>query len=270
MRASRLATKASNGIGLLTIQGEPGVRKSGTPDSVEMPAPVKATTTPRRIEQGVEVVDRVVGLVLHAVRPALPDLAYDMGRRRPAIQAVCVQPPIDAAQPHPKAAAMLPRAALNPDLLDTGTPPIPQAQGWARAYDGKAGPLIDLSQAVPGSPPPEALLQRLARGRGLARRDALRRHHRRHGPARGLCRRDLARSMAAAIAPAETIDHLRLQPGLCRDDDGAGAGRRQCAAADALVLQPRDDADHARRRAAARCPAIPPPASCPMSPTPRG
>lgn len=53
-------------------------------------------------------------------------------------------------------------APLNPDLLDTATPPIPQAQGWARAYDGKAGPLIDLSQAVPGAPPPEALLQKLA------------------------------------------------------------------------------------------------------------
>lgn len=53
-------------------------------------------------------------------------------------------------------------AALNPDLLDTGTPPIPQAQGWARAYDGRNGPLIDLSQAVPGTPPPDELLQRLA------------------------------------------------------------------------------------------------------------
>ncbi len=52
--------------------------------------------------------------------------------------------------------------ALNPDLLDTGTPPIPQAQAWARAYDGRSGPLVDLSQAVPGSPPPAALLERLA------------------------------------------------------------------------------------------------------------
>lgn len=50
---------------------------------------------------------------------------------------------------------------LNPDLLDTGTPPIPQAQGWARAYGGGAGPLIDLSQAVPGTPPPSSLLERL-------------------------------------------------------------------------------------------------------------
>jgi aspartate/methionine/tyrosine aminotransferase len=53
-------------------------------------------------------------------------------------------------------------ASLNPDLLDTGTPPIPQAQAWARAYDGRVGPLIDLSQAVPGTPPPDELLQRLA------------------------------------------------------------------------------------------------------------
>jgi len=56
----------------------------------------------------------------------------------------------------------MPQPALNPDLVDTGTPPIPQAQGWARAYDGRSGPLIDLSQAVPGSPPPAALLQRLS------------------------------------------------------------------------------------------------------------
>lgn len=59
------------------------------------------------------------------------------------------------------------RAALNPDLLDTGTPPIPQAQGWARAYDGRSGPLIDLSQAVPGTPPPAALLQRLGEAAAL-------------------------------------------------------------------------------------------------------
>lgn len=52
-------------------------------------------------------------------------------------------------------------ASLNPDLLDTGTPPIPEAQGWARAYDGRSGPLIDLSQAVPGAPPPQALLDKL-------------------------------------------------------------------------------------------------------------
>ena len=88
-----------------------------------------------------------------------------MGRLRRRVQKIdaardFVADAIDAGRPgHQSCAGM---ADLNPDLLDTGTPPIPQAQGWARAYDGAAGPLIDLSQAVPGSAPPEALLQRLA------------------------------------------------------------------------------------------------------------
>src|SRR5215212_8341959 len=43
-RNSALARKASNGIGLLRIHGLFGERKSGTPLSVEMPAPVKPAT----------------------------------------------------------------------------------------------------------------------------------------------------------------------------------------------------------------------------------
>jgi aspartate/methionine/tyrosine aminotransferase len=58
--------------------------------------------------------------------------------------------------------------AINPNLLDTATPPIPEAQGWAKAYSGVAGPLIDLSQAVPGYPPHDELLARLARNAGAA------------------------------------------------------------------------------------------------------
>lgn len=53
--------------------------------------------------------------------------------------------------------------ALNPDVLDTGSPPIPEAKAWANAYDGRLGPLIDLSQAAPGAPPPAALLAEHAR-----------------------------------------------------------------------------------------------------------
>lgn len=53
-------------------------------------------------------------------------------------------------------------AALNPLLVATDTPPIPMAQGWARDYDGGKGPLLNLAQAVPGDPPPQALLDRLA------------------------------------------------------------------------------------------------------------
>jgi aspartate/methionine/tyrosine aminotransferase len=47
---------------------------------------------------------------------------------------------------------------LNPDVVDTASPPIPEAKAWAQAYDGRCGPLIDLSQAVPGLPPPPELL----------------------------------------------------------------------------------------------------------------
>jgi len=57
---------------------------------------------------------------------------------------------------------------LNPHLRDTATPPIPLAQGWAKSYEGEAGPLIDLSQAVPGYPAHPELLRRLAFSAGQA------------------------------------------------------------------------------------------------------
>lgn len=50
---------------------------------------------------------------------------------------------------------------LSPALLDTATPPIPQAKAWLARYDGAFGPPIDLSQAAPGVPPPPELLRRL-------------------------------------------------------------------------------------------------------------
>ncbi len=55
-------------------------------------------------------------------------------------------------------------APLNPLLLDTGTPPIPQAYAWVARYNGNAGPLMNMAQAAPGSAPPPELLERLAAG----------------------------------------------------------------------------------------------------------
>lgn len=49
----------------------------------------------------------------------------------------------------------------NPLVRDTASPPIPEAKAWLGAYDGRAGAPIDLSQAVPGDPPPPAMLARL-------------------------------------------------------------------------------------------------------------
>ena len=53
-----------------------------------------------------------------------------------------------------------PRA--NPNLVDTGSPPIPEAKAWLQAYRGQRGPAIDLSQAAPAQPPPPILLEALA------------------------------------------------------------------------------------------------------------
>ncbi|MFC6490082.1 aminotransferase [Nitratireductor sp. GCM10026969] len=47
----------------------------------------------------------------------------------------------------------------NPLVAELSPPPIPSVQGWARAYSGGHGPLIDLSQAVPGYPPHKDLLR---------------------------------------------------------------------------------------------------------------
>jgi aspartate/methionine/tyrosine aminotransferase len=55
---------------------------------------------------------------------------------------------------------------INPRVADVGSPPIPEAQGWLRRYDGAHGPVIDLSQAAPGTPPPPEFLERLAAAAG--------------------------------------------------------------------------------------------------------
>ncbi|WP_117192167.1 aminotransferase [Rhizobium terrae] len=41
---------------------------------------------------------------------------------------------------------------FNPLVEKLSPPPVPSVAAWGRAYDGSRGPLIDLSQAVPGYP----------------------------------------------------------------------------------------------------------------------
>ncbi|HWL83540.1 MAG TPA: aminotransferase [Roseomonas sp.] len=62
--------------------------------------------------------------------------------------------------------AAMPSLPLSPRARATATPPIPAARGWAARYDGGAGPMLDLTQAVPGYPPHPALLERLAEASG--------------------------------------------------------------------------------------------------------
>jgi aspartate/methionine/tyrosine aminotransferase len=54
-----------------------------------------------------------------------------------------------------------PPFALNARVLAVDAPPIPEAQAWRAHYTGDAGPMLDLSQAVPSAPPPAALLAAL-------------------------------------------------------------------------------------------------------------
>lgn len=53
----------------------------------------------------------------------------------------------------------LPR--FNPFVETLAAPPIPSVFAWAAAYDGRNGPMIDLSQAVPGYPPHPEMLRLL-------------------------------------------------------------------------------------------------------------
>lgn len=56
--------------------------------------------------------------------------------------------------------------SISPQIRATGAPPIPAARAWAARYDGRAGPAIDLTQAVPGYPPHPDLLAKLAETAG--------------------------------------------------------------------------------------------------------
>jgi aspartate/methionine/tyrosine aminotransferase len=55
---------------------------------------------------------------------------------------------------------------FNPLVERLSPPPIPSVLAWASAYDGARGPLIDLSQAVPGYPPHPDMLAWLAEAAG--------------------------------------------------------------------------------------------------------
>jgi aspartate/methionine/tyrosine aminotransferase len=54
---------------------------------------------------------------------------------------------------------------LNPCLLDTGSPPIPEIQHWGARFAGGGG-LLNMCQAVPSHPPAPGMLERLARAAG--------------------------------------------------------------------------------------------------------
>jgi len=58
--------------------------------------------------------------------------------------------------------------AFNPLIDKLVPPPIPAVVAWAKAYGGEHGPLIDLSQAVPGYPPHPRMMTLLGQFAGSA------------------------------------------------------------------------------------------------------
>ena len=53
----------------------------------------------------------------------------------------------------------MPSPIISPLIGELSGPPVPAVRAWAREYDGAHGPLIDLSQAVPGYPPHPDMLR---------------------------------------------------------------------------------------------------------------
>ena len=52
---------------------------------------------------------------------------------------------------------------FNPAITQLTAPPVAVVQNWINAYDGSHGPLIDLSQAVPGYPPHPDMIKALGK-----------------------------------------------------------------------------------------------------------
>lgn len=53
--------------------------------------------------------------------------------------------------------------SCNPTIVSSASPPIPLAAAWARSFSPTPSrPLLNLAQGVPGAPPPQQLLDRLA------------------------------------------------------------------------------------------------------------
>ncbi|GAA5832893.1 hypothetical protein JCM3766R1_007080 [Sporobolomyces carnicolor] len=52
--------------------------------------------------------------------------------------------------------------SFNPNVTGSAAPPIPLAAQWASLYDSEEHPLLNLAQGVPGDPPPQEFLDKLA------------------------------------------------------------------------------------------------------------
>lgn len=97
---------------------------------------------------------------------------------------------------------------LSPRIRATGAPPIPAVRGWVARYQGGAGPVLDLTQAVPGYPPHPDLLMRLAAAAGDAKAAC-------YGPIEGeaVLREALAADMVRAYGGRLDADDIAITAG---------------------------------------------------------
>ncbi|MHA7967890.1 aminotransferase [Rhizobium sp. CAU 1783] len=102
----------------------------------------------------------------------------------------------------------MPAPAFNALVSRLSPPPVPSVFAWARAYGGARGPLIDLSQAVPGYPPHPDLLAWLGEA-------AASRAYAGYGPIEG--ETDLRTAYAAEVAELcgapVTADNIHITSG---------------------------------------------------------
>lgn len=92
-----------------------------------------------------------------------PSFHYGNSNISPRRWQGCALHPLAQGQGRVTLRRIMPSLRLSARVAATDAPPIPAARAWAARYSGAAGPMIDLTQAVPGYPPHPELLERLGR-----------------------------------------------------------------------------------------------------------
>jgi aspartate/methionine/tyrosine aminotransferase len=98
--------------------------------------------------------------------------------------------------------------AFNPLVAKLSPPPVPSVAAWGRAYDGSQGPLIDLSQAVPGYPTHPEMLRLLGEAASSPAYTG-------YGPIEGepKLRHAYAQHVSAVYGAALGSDHIHITSG---------------------------------------------------------
>ncbi|CAN7382471.1 aminotransferase [Rhizobium sp. LjRoot258] len=99
-------------------------------------------------------------------------------------------------------------AEPNPLVSRLSPPPIPSVLAWAREYRGGKGPLVDLSQAVPGYPAHPDMLRLLGEAASSPKMTG-------YGPieGEGVLREAYARHMSALYGAAVSSDNIHITAG---------------------------------------------------------